>query len=165
MRLMGLSGLHLGEKLRNILHVSKRTEKEPNAVQTNTAPCPTEEKRDRTNDELLDFLIPKLLECMKQKIDSLPERGKFDSHSVSITYPGTTCEAYLIYTYDLLDEGARNRRLRVAMHRQGCDRVVSFYLFKGSKAECLAWLEQPGILDVLKKDYADLYTSVKEAED
>lgn len=165
MKRMMMNGLHLGEKLRNVLHAPKRTEKEQNAGKTNPAQCPIEEKQDMTDEEVLDFLIPKMLECMKKKIDPLPEQGKFDSHSVSITYPGTTCEAYLNYTYDPIDGGDRNRRLRVAMRHHDSDRVVSFYLFKGSKAECLAWLEQPGILESLKKDYAELYTSVKEAED
>ena len=91
--------------------------------------------------------------------------GKFDSHSVSITYPGTTCEAYLNYTYDPIDGGDRNRRLRASMCRQSSDRMISHYLFKGSKAECLAWLEKPGNQEVLKKDYAELLSSVERADD
>ena len=165
MKLMGLRGLHLGEKLQKVLHTLKGTEKEANAAETNTTECPTGEKRNRTHEELLDFLIPKMLECMKTKIDSLPDQGKFDPHSVAITYPGTTCEASLIYKYDSLDEDQRNRRLMVAMRRQGYDRMVSIYLFKGSKEECLAWLEKPGNLEVLKKDYAELFSSVKQAEE
>lgn len=165
MKRMMMNGMHLGEKLRSILHSPKRTEKEQNAGKTNPAQCPIEEKQDMTDEEVLDFLIPKMLECMKKKIDPLPEQGKFDSHSVSITYPGTTCEAYLNYTYDPIDGGDRNRRLRASMCRQGSDRMISHYLFKGSKAECLAWLEKPGNQEVLKKDYAELFSSVERADE
>lgn len=118
-----------------------------------------------TNEEKLDILVSKMLEYMKKQVNSLPEQGRFERHSVSMTYPGTTCDGYLIYEFDLMDSNQRGRWLRAAMCRQDSDRMISYYLFKGSKAECLAWLEKLENHGVLKKDYADLYTSVKEAED
>lgn len=43
--------------------------------------------------------------------------------------------------------------------------MISHYLFKGLKAECLAWLEEPGNQEALKKDYAALLSSVEQADE
>lgn len=118
-----------------------------------------------TNEEKLDILVTKMLEYMKKQVNSLPEQGRFERHSVSMAYPGTTCDGYLIYECDLTDSSQRGRRLRASMCRQDSDRMISHYLFKGSKAECLAWLEEPGNQKALKKDYAALLSSVERADE
>lgn len=118
-----------------------------------------------TNDERLDMLIGKMREFLKEKVKSLPEQGRFQTHSVTISYPGTAYEALLIYEFDLIDGGQRNRRLRASVRRQGSDKMISCYLFKGAKAECLAWLEETENQQVLKKVYAGLLVSAEQADD
>lgn len=118
-----------------------------------------------TNEEKLDILVSKMLEYLEKQVKSLPEQGRFERHSVSMTYPGTTCDGFLIYEYDLTDSSQRGRRLRASMCRQDSDRMISHYLFKGSKAECLAWLEEPRNQGVLKKDFAALLPSVEQADE
>lgn len=122
-------------------------------------------KRKMTNEEKLDILVSTMLEYLEKQVKSLPEQGTFERHSVSMTYPGTTCDGFLIYEYDLTDSSQRGRRLRASMCRQGSDRMVSHYLFKGSKTECLAWLGEPGNQGFLKKDYAALLFSVEQADE
>lgn len=118
-----------------------------------------------TNEEKLDILISTMLEYLEKQVTSLPEQGRFEPHSVSMTYPGTACKGFLIYENVLTDSSQRCRWLRTSMCRQGSDRMVSHYLFKGSKAECLAWLGEPGNQEALKKDYAALLSSVEQADE
>ena len=165
MRRMVMSDLNLSKKFRKVLHTLKRAGKGGNVAESKSAERKVGGNRKMTNEEKLDILVTKMLEYLKNQVNSLPEQGRFEHHSVSMTYPGTTCDGYLIYECDLTDSSQRGRRLRASMCRQGSDRMISHYLFKGSKAECLAWLEKPGNQEVLKKDYAELLSSVERADD
>ena len=165
MRRMVMSNLNLSKKLRKVLHTLKRAEKEGNAAESKQAERKAGGNHQMTNEEKLDILVTKMLEYLKNQVNSLPQQGRFERHSVSMTYPGTTCDGYLFYECDLTDSSQRGRRLRASMCRQGSDRMISHYLFKGSKAECLAWLEEPGNQKALKKDYAALLSSVERADE
>lgn len=112
-----------------------------------------------TNEERLDRLIEKMVECQAKNVVSLPEQGRFEPHAVTISYPGTDWNGRLLYEYDLVDSSQRSRRLRAALCREGSDRMVSCYLFKGSKAECLTWLGEKENQQVLKKKFAGLLDS------
>lgn len=165
MRRMVMSNLNLSKTLRKVLHTLKRAEKEGNAAESKQAERKAGGNHQMTNEEKLDILVTKMLEYMKKQVNSLPEQGRFERHSVSMTYPRTNCDGFLIYEYDLTNSSQRGRRLRASMCRQNSDRMISHYLFKGSKAECLAWLEEPGNQEALKKDYAELFSSVERADE
>ena len=90
----------------------KRAGKEGNTAERKTAERKAGDKRKITNEEKLDILVSAMLEYLEKQVTSLPEQGRFERHSVSMTYPGTTCDGFLIYECDLTDSSQRGRRLR-----------------------------------------------------
>ena len=75
-------------------------------------------------------------------------------------YPETDYEAFLRYEHALTDESGANRRLTTVMRPSGSSCVVSHYIFKGTKKDCLAWLQNEHTEALLTVDYAELKESV-----
>lgn len=66
----------------------KRAGKEGNTAERKTAERKAGDKRKITNEEKLDILVSAMLEYLEKQVTSLPEQGRFERHSVSMTYAG-----------------------------------------------------------------------------
>ena len=112
------------------------------------------------NDEKLHLLITGMMEYMAKQVESLPDKGIFKPHSIAMDYPGTDYEAFLRYEHSLTEEDGASHRISTAMRLVGSSCIVSHYLFKGTKAESHAWLQDAHTEALLTADYAELKTSV-----
>lgn len=113
-----------------------------------------------TKEEKLHILITGMMEYLRKQIKALPDKGSFESHFVAMDYPGTNYEGFLRYEYDLTECSGKGRRLSTSMCPVGSSQVVSHYIFKGTKQECLAWLRDKNTEKVLTEDYESLKDSV-----
>lgn len=121
-------------------------------------------KKKKLNDEeKLHRLAAAMLEYMARTAESLPEVGKFETHSVSAKYPGTDYEGILCYEPNLAGD-ERLRRLRLGMHEGDSDKLHSFYFLKGTKAECVNWMKENGNVEVLVKDLKELKEKLDNAD-
>ena len=102
------------------------------------------------------LLSSRMLEYLAGQVEKSPERGKIKPFFVCIDYPKSGCEGVLFYENDLTDPTEQKRRIRVAMRKQGCDRLVSHYLFKGTREECVAWMKDEQTLEILLEEFAQL---------
>lgn len=69
----------------------------------------------------------------------VPENGKFTPLSASYNIPNTNNRAMLSVEYDLLEPKTQRRIFAIAC-RKDSDKIVKSQLFKGSKSEILAYL-------------------------
>jgi len=108
------------------------------------------------------ILISKAAEFLADVVQTrIPETGVFQTVSVIFDYPGEPFGGRLAVekSYEALD----SRRITAGIHRKNDDRLVSNYLFTGTKAEVLDWLRSaenlPGLIDTFEhlKDRAEQF--------
>ena len=96
-------------------------------------------------------LIKKGLNIFRDMVaEQLPEQGPAERIFVAFDYPGTEYEAFLAVEDDSLNLSGHGRRVRI--------RVMSSYIWKGTKRELLQWLDQEerqGELEKLFQNLAD----------
>lgn len=115
-----------------------------------------------TCEEQKVFLIRKGKRIFRDNVEKgLPEQGPAQRVFVAFDYPGTEYEAFLTAEADRLDWNGR--RVSVTMRPQGSDRVMSSYIWKGTKQALLRWLDQEERESELRELFQNLADSlVKE---
>ena len=73
--------------------------------------------------------------------DQVPETGSFRRVSMGGYRKGHPFHSILGIEESY--ESETMRRISLGMYREGEDRVISNYLFRGTKQEVIAWLEDP----------------------
>lgn len=108
-----------------------------------------------SDEEKLDILLPKGMKLLAERVEKeVPASGRFMPISVSFDYPGTAYSAYLRLEPSALGDGTE-RCLRSYMGEKGSDKVISHYMYAGTKDKVLAWLKD-------KKNEKDLRQSYEE---
>ena len=104
-------------------------------------------------------LIKKGLNIFRDMVaEQLPEQGPAERIFVAFDYPGTEYEAFLAVEDDSLNLSGHGRRVRILMRPGSSSRVMSSYIWKGTKRELLQWLDQEerqGELEKLFQNLAD----------
>ncbi len=117
-------------------------------------------KKELTNEEKLNILIPKAMSVLCDMVEQrMPEEGQFQKFFVSFEYPGTKCEALLWMEPNLTGRGG-NGRVTTAMHEVGSDRVVQHYTMVGNKTDIVRWLQCSGNASQLQTDYDQLKQAI-----
>lgn len=116
-----------------------------------------------TNAEKKGLLIQKCREVFRDSVEErLPEQGPAQRVFVAFDYPGTEYEAFLTAEADRLNWSGR--RVSIMMRPKGSDRVMSNYIWKGTKQELLQWLDQEGREGELQRLFQDLSASLANAD-
>lgn len=91
--------------------------------------------------EKLNIIVKKSMEVFADHADkTVPENGKFLRSNVFFEIPETQNEGLLFIEYDG-ENPKTQRRLSVGVHNKNSDRLISNYLFKGTKQEILEYLQ------------------------
>ena len=118
----------------------------------------------KDNEKKLQSLFAAVTEHLSDSVrDRVPETGSFRKVSV-----GGHCKGSLYRSVLSVEESYKCETLRwvtLGVYREGEDRVISNYLFKGTRQEVLGWLEDPANLSVLAEACAHLEEAVQKAED
>ena len=95
--------------------------------------------------------------------ERVPEDGIFQPVSVIFDYPGTSfaCKLKVEKGY----QQTNSRCITAGMYRRGDDRLVSNYLYFGTKEEILAWLSAPENSSLLINTYEHLAERAKSCDD
>ena len=110
--------------------------------------------------ETIDTLTNKLCEILSQRVCAeVPQNGKFSKISVTYSIPDTQNKARVSVEYDLINP-KDGRRLCVSSFRNGSDRLVSSYVFKGTKQEILEYLNNSKSAEKILKTIKQLSDSV-----
>ena len=116
-----------------------------------------------TDEEKKVLLIQKVREVFRANVErELPEEGPTQGVFVCFNYPGTEYEAFLRAEEDHLNWSGR--RVRVMMRPQGSNRVMSNYIWKGTKQELLRWLDQEERQSELEKFFQNLADSLAKED-
>lgn len=116
-----------------------------------------------TDEEKKVILIQKGRGIFRDMVEKkLPEEGPTENVFVTFDYPGTQFEAFLVAEADHLDWGGR--RVRAMMRPKGCNRVMSNYIWKGTKQKLLQWLSQEERDGELQKTFHDLADSLAKED-
>ena len=115
-----------------------------------------------SKEEKMQILIPKGTDFLMQRIEKeVPENGKFKKLSVSFDIPDTQNKAQFIVEADGKDFKDQ-RRVSIGVHHKNSDRVISNYMFKGTKQEVLAYLNNPENFEDFTKTVNELSTAVDD---
>ncbi len=110
--------------------------------------------------ETIDTLTNKLCEILSQRVCAeVPQNGKFSKISVTYSIPDTQNKARVSVEHDLINP-KDGRRLCVSSFRNGSDRLVSSYVFKGTKQEILEYLNNSKSAEKILKTIKQLSDSV-----
>lgn len=116
-----------------------------------------------TYEEQKILLIQKGKKIFRDNVEKkVPEEGPTQRVFVAFDYPGTGYEAFLAAEEDHLNRNSR--RVRVMMRPQGSGRVMSNYIWKGTKQELLRWLDQEERESELLKIFQDLADSLAKKD-
>lgn len=116
-----------------------------------------------TCEEQKTFLIRKGKKIFRDNVEkALPEHGPAQRVFVAFDYPGTEYEAFLTAEADCLDWNGR--RVSVMMRPQGSKRVMSSYIWKGTKQELLRWLDREECQSELQERFQDLADSLTKED-
>lgn len=116
-----------------------------------------------TNEEKKVLLIQKVRGVFRANVEGkLPEEGPTQGVFVCFDYPGTEYEAFLRAEEDHLNWSGR--RVRVMMRPQGSSRVMSNYIWKGTKQELLQWLDRDELESELRELFQDLADSLAKED-
>ncbi len=112
--------------------------------------------------EAINELTNKLRDILSQRAErEVPQNGKFSPVSVSFTVPDTQNKAKVAIEPDFINP-KNSRRLSVASYRIGSDRLISSYIFKGTKQEIIDYLHNSESQDRIIKIIKHLSDSVDE---
>lgn len=107
----------------------------------------------------MKLLVSKTVEVEAENVkNKVPETGPFSKVFVTFEHPDKKLKGMLSVEADGREEEIR--RVSAGMFIPGEDRVVSNYVFKGTKAEVLAWLSEEQV-PVLIETYEHLKEKVK----
>ena len=103
-----------------------------------------------THEEKMTILFQKVAEVLTEHAHPrVPERGSFRKAAVDAEIREEGWVATLGIEESYLSE--TERRVRLGVHNTGDDRLVSHYLFKGTKQEILTWLNSPeGLAQIIE---------------
>lgn len=114
-----------------------------------------------TREQQLNKLYQAVAELLVEKAKvSLPEAGSFRKITVGGNVKGEICHSILGIEESYSSQ--TERYVTLGVYREGEDRVVSNYLFKGTKQEVLEWLESPEGLTQIIEAYEHLEEKVKD---
>ena len=114
-----------------------------------------------TREEQLNKLFQAVAELLvKNAKEGVPEIGSFRKLTVRGGIKGMEYEGILGIEQSYRVEN--ERRVTLGVHGKGDDRLVSNYLFKGTKEDVMAWLESPEGLEQIIEAYEHLEAGVKD---
>lgn len=105
----------------------------------------------------MDFLTDRATELFLGRIENeVPENGKFSNLSVFWNIPNTQNHGIVFIEADELNP-KDSRRIGVASRRrQGSDRLVTSYIFKGTKKEAIEFVKSDEAKQKIKKTAFEL---------
>ena len=107
------------------------------------------------------LLVSKAMEVVADLTrEKVPEDGIFQSISVIFDYPSTPVTGRLMVEKSY--QQTNSRRITAGMYRKGDDRLVSNYLYVGTKQEILAWLSAQENISHLIDTYEHLAEKAKD---
>ena len=102
-----------------------------------------EKSKMQNKNSTIGELTDKLCEILHERAElEVPRNGKFSQISVSYTIPDTQNKAKVAISSDPINP-SNLRRVSVSSYRIGSDRMVSTYIFKGTKQEVLNYILTP----------------------
>lgn len=103
-----------------------------------------------THEQKMNQLFQKVAEVLTEHAQAkVPETGSFRKVAVDAEIGDEDWESTLGIEESYLSE--TERRVTLGVHKKDSDRLVSNYLFKGSKQEVLTWLESPeGLTQIIE---------------
>lgn len=115
-----------------------------------------------SKDEKMQILVPKGSDLLMQRVErEVPENGKFKKISVSFDIPDTQNKAQFFIEADAKDYKDK-RILSIGVHHQNSDRVVSNYMFKGTKQEIIDYLKDSKNFPEFTQTVNELSTAVDD---
>ena len=137
-----------------------------NAMNTfsNKASIMSKEERlkQMTDDEKLQMFAPNAAKLLAKKAEyEVPQNGQFGKCLVSFDIPGTQNTAYYLIEHDVL-EPKDQRRFSIGAIRNGCDRLTSTQLIKGTKQEILEFLQDEQNAQLFKDTLIKMSDSTDE---
>ena len=106
--------------------------------------------------EKMKLLVSKVVEVEAENVkNKVPETGQFPKVFVTYEHPDKKLKGMLSVKADGREDAIR--RVSAGMFVKGEDRVVSNYVFKGTKAEVLSWLTKEQVPDLI-----EIYEHLKE---
>lgn len=116
-----------------------------------------------TEEEKKVILIQKGRKIFRNNVEKeIPEEGPTERVFVVFDYPGTEYEAFLTAEADHLDWSGRG--VSAMMRPKGSSRIMSNYIWKGTKQELLRWLDQEEREGELRKIFQDLADSLAKKD-
>lgn len=131
---------------------------------TNKASTLTKEERlnKMTNEEKINMFAPNAAKMLAKKAEyEVPENGQFSKCLISFDIPGTQNIAYYLIEHDVL-EPKEQRRLSIGALRNGCDRLTSIQLKKGTKKEILDFLNDENNAQLFRDTLVNVSNSTDE---
>ncbi len=127
------------------------------------APAPERGSLDMlSKEEKMDILVPKCSDLLTKRAErEVPENGKFRRIFVAFEIPETQNETLFSIEPDAKDF-KDIRRMSIAVHRKNSDRIISNYMFKGTKEEVLNYLKDEKNYAEFKQTVNSLSNSVDE---
>lgn len=127
------------------------------------APAPERGSLDMlSKEEKMDILVPKCSDLLTKRVErEVPENGKFRRIFVAFEIPETQNETLFSIEPDAKDF-KDIRRMSIAVHRKNSDRIISNYMFKGTKEEVLNYLKDEKNYAEFKQTVNSLSNSVDE---
>ena len=102
-----------------------------------------EKSKMQNKNSTIGELTDKLCEILYERAElEVPKNGKFSQVSVSYTIPDTQNKAKVAIISDPINP-SNLRRVSVNSFRIGSDRMISTYIFKGTKQEVLDYISSP----------------------
>ena len=102
-----------------------------------------EKSKMQNKNSTIGELTDKLCEILHERAElEVPRNGKVSQISVSYTIPDTQNKAKVAISSDPINP-SNLRRVSVSSYRIGSDRMVSTYIFKGTKQEVLNYILTP----------------------
>lgn len=97
----------------------------------------------------MKLLVGKLVEVLAADVQNkVPETGSFQKVFVTYEHPDKKMKGILTVEADAREEDIR--RVSAGMFIKGEDKMVSNYVFKGTKAEVLSWLTEEQVPDLIE---------------
>lgn len=114
-----------------------------------------------TREEQIFKLFEAVAELLVKKARELvPETGSFQKVCIEGHYSGTDCHSYL--SIENSHRSETERQVTLGVFREGYDKLVSNYLYTGTRQEVLSWLESREGLKQIIKAYEHLEEKAKD---